>query len=319
MGLLLGLTAALGLAVVFRDSLDPTRLMETIAAAGWWGPAIFMLLFAAGTVLFVPGAAYALAGGALFGPLLGTVFNLSGATLGAVLAFLVARHGAGAWVRSRTGPRLEALVSGVEAEGWRFVAFVRLVPLFPFNLVNYAFGLTRIGLAEYTAATVVCMIPGSLAYTYLGFAGREAVAGGEDAIRQGMIALALLAAVAFLPRLVRRWRGGAPDPSRMDVTALRLALDEGHDLCLVDVRDAADFTGEGGHVAGAVNIPLPELKTRMPELEDWRERPVAIMCRTDKRSKVAIAALRQQGHAQVILVEGGMMEWTRRGLPAERT
>ena len=65
-------------------------------------------------------------------------------------------------------------MDGVSAEGWRFVAFVRLVPLFPFNLVNYAFGLTRIRVGEYVLASFVCMAPGALAYTYLGYAGREA-------------------------------------------------------------------------------------------------------------------------------------------------
>jgi uncharacterized membrane protein YdjX (TVP38/TMEM64 family) len=94
----------------------------------------------------------------------------------------------------------------VEEEGWRFVAFVRLVPLFPFNLVNYAFGLTRIGLGEYALASFVCMAPGVIAYTYLGFAGRAAAAGSSSAIRNGLIALGLLATVFFLPRLVRRMK-----------------------------------------------------------------------------------------------------------------
>jgi hypothetical protein len=79
------------------------------------------------------------------------------------------------------------------------------VPLFPFNLLNYALGLTRIRFLPYVLASLVFMLPGALAYTYLGFAGREAIA-GEGLIRNGLIALALLAAVAFLPRLVARLR-----------------------------------------------------------------------------------------------------------------
>src|SRR5258705_13729471 len=70
-------------------------------------------------------------------------------TLGATLAFMIARYFASDWVSARAGERLAALVQGVEEEGWRFVAFVRLVPLFPFNLVNYAFGVTRIRRGEY--------------------------------------------------------------------------------------------------------------------------------------------------------------------------
>jgi len=94
----------------------------------------------------------------------------------------------------------------VEEEGWRFVAFVRLVPLFPFNLVNYAFGLTRIRLSEYVLASFLCMAPGALAYTYLGYAGREAATGEAGSIHKALLALALLATVTFLPRLLRRLR-----------------------------------------------------------------------------------------------------------------
>jgi uncharacterized membrane protein YdjX (TVP38/TMEM64 family) len=94
----------------------------------------------------------------------------------------------------------------VEAEGWRFVAFVRLVPILPFNLLNYALGITRIRLVDYALASMVCMFPGTLAYSYLGYAGREALGGGESLIRNALVALAFLAAAAFLPRLMRRLR-----------------------------------------------------------------------------------------------------------------
>src|ERR1700738_5094171 len=110
-------------------------------------------------------------------------------------------------MRDSDGERLGRLMRGVEEEGWCFVAFVRLVPLFPFNLMNYAFGLTRIRLREYVLASLVCMVPGALAYSYLGYAGREAAFGQAGAIRKAVLALALLAAVAFLPRLVRRVKG----------------------------------------------------------------------------------------------------------------
>jgi uncharacterized membrane protein YdjX (TVP38/TMEM64 family) len=85
------------------------------------------------------------------------------------------------------------------------VAFVRLVPVFPFNLLNYALGLTRIALTEYIIASAVCMLPGAFAYTYLGYAGREAAAHGAGAIRNVALAIGLLAAAALMPRLVRRF------------------------------------------------------------------------------------------------------------------
>lgn len=203
--------AALAAAILWlafnRQVLEATALERELQHFGRWAPILFVGLYALSTVLFVPGSALTIAGGALFGPVWGTLWNLIGATLGATLAFVIARYVASDWVSRRAGERLARLIRGVEEEGWRFVAFVRLVPLFPFNLVNYAFGLTRIRLGEYVAASFVCMAPGALAYTYLGYAGREAAAGSAGAIRNGFIALGLLAAIAFLPRLVRRIRG----------------------------------------------------------------------------------------------------------------
>jgi len=194
------------LALYHRDQLQPERLAAWLQHAGPAAPLLFVLVYALGTVLFVPGSLLTLAGGALFGPLLGTLYNLTGATLGATLAFLLARHLAGDWVARRTGGRLARLKTGVEDEGWRFVAFTRLVPLFPFNLLNYALGLTRIPLGPYVLTSALCMAPGALAYTWLGYAGRQALTGAEGAIRNALLALALLAAVAFLPRLIKRLR-----------------------------------------------------------------------------------------------------------------
>lgn len=205
---LLGLALAVlvGIAMVFRNHFDAAALQAWVEGAGAAGPVVFILVYAAATVLFLPGAVITLAGGALFGPVWGTLWNLSGATLGAVLAFLIARHLGAEGVTRRAGPRLRSLNEGVSAEGWRFVAFVRLVPLFPFNLLNYALGLTRIPLLAYVLASAVFMLPGAVAYTWLGYAGREALAGGDGMVRNILIALALVSAIAFLPRLVRRLR-----------------------------------------------------------------------------------------------------------------
>lgn len=199
------LVAALWLALN-RDRLDSALVENSIRGLGLWGPVAHVVLFALGTILFVPGALFGLAGGALFGPVWGTILNLAGATLGATAAFLIARYLAADWVRRKAGGRLARLIAGVEAEGWGFVAFTRLVPVFPFNLLNYALGLTRIPLAAYVVTSFICMAPGTLAFTWLGYAGREAIAGDDASIRYGLIGVALLAAVAFLPRLVRRLR-----------------------------------------------------------------------------------------------------------------
>ena len=153
---------------------------------------------------------YAAKSQAWFGPFWGTLWNLVGATLGATMAFLLARSIAGEWVTQRMGDRMRRLMDGVTAEGWRFVALIRLVPLVPFNLLNYALGLTGISLRVYILTSAVCMLPGAIAYTWLGYAGRSAVAGDASALRYGVLGLGVLAMIAFLPRLFRRLR---PQPS----------------------------------------------------------------------------------------------------------
>jgi uncharacterized membrane protein YdjX (TVP38/TMEM64 family) len=204
--LALALAAGLLLSIANREALSGDALSRWLAATGAWAPLAFIAFYAAATVLFLPGVVLTLLAGALFGAVPGALYSLAGATLGATLAFLVARYLAADWVARKAGGRLKQLIEGVEAEGWRFVAFVRLVPLFPFNLVNYALGLTRIPLVAYAAASFVCMFPGALAYAWLGHAGREALAGTDGAVRNALLALALLALVAFLPRLARQFR-----------------------------------------------------------------------------------------------------------------
>lgn len=311
--MLLVLLVGIGLAIANRDAFDAATLEAWVEQAGIAGPLAFVLIYVLATILFLPGSVMTLAGGALFGPVLGTVLNLTGATLGASLAFLVSRHLASDRVARRTGGRLKQLIQGVESEGWRFVAFVRLVPLFPFNLLNYALGLTRIPFWHYVIASCVCMLPGAIAYTYLGYAGREAIAGGESLIQKILIGIALLAAVAFLPGLVARLRRGPT----LDITALRQRLDAGEDLLLLDVRKPEEFTGELGHIAGARNLPLDSLDARSEELLAWQERPLMLVCHTDKRSAKAARILARKGFADLHVVAGGMVAWHAAGLPVE--
>lgn len=308
------LVVAVALAVLYRDSFDAQALETWIKDAGAAAPLLFMLIYAIAAVLFLPGSVLTLAGGALFGPVLGTFYNLTGATIGAALAFLVSRYLASDWVASRTGGRLKQLINGVEGEGWRFVAFVRLVPLFPFNLLNYALGLTRIPFLRYVIATYVCMLPGAIAYTYLGYAGREAVAGSQGLVQKGLLALALLAAVAFLPRLIGKLRKGP----MIEVPELKHRLDAGEEVLVLDVRPLDGYNGELGHIAGATHIPLDELEQRMHELDDYQEKPIVTICRTDRMSATAAQLLAQKGFADVHVIKGGMTDWNQNGYPVEQ-
>ncbi len=311
LGLLFALAAIVAWALLHRPLPDPSSLQHEIQSLGPWAPLAFIALFVLTTLVFLPGAVFGLAGGALFGPLWGTVWNLIGATVGATLAFLAARYIAGDWVARRTGGRLKDLLDGVDAEGWRFVAFVRLVPLFPFNLLNYALGLTRIRLDHYILASLLAMVPGTIAYTWLGYAGREAAAGSETAVRNLLLAVGLLAVVGFLPRLLRRLRGS--DGQWVGAGSLKHQLDQDRGPLVIDVRGTEEFNGPLGHIPAARNVPLGDLRARLAELEPARRCGLTLVCRTDKRSVKAADLLRQAGFAEVTVLRGGMEEWNRQG------
>lgn len=309
--LLIVLVAGIAAALYNARLLDAELVRQMTAHAGRFAPLFFVAGYALATVVFLPGSILTIAGGALFGPIAGTFYSLTGATVGAVLAFLIARYLAAGWVARRTGGRLAEFIKGVEAEGWRFVAFVRLVPLFPFNALNYALGLTRIPVGQYVAASYLAMLPGAAAYTYIGYAGREALSGSDGLLRHGLIAAALVATALFLPRLARRLRG-ASACRVIDSEALERRRAAGEALTVVDVRGPDEYNGELGRIPGSVNIPLGDLPNRLAALEGAKNDAIVLVCRTDKRSARAAALLRSAGFRAVEVLGGGMEQWSRR-------
>ena len=158
-----------------------------VERSGVWGPIVFVLGYAAATVAFVPGSVLTLAAGAIFGLAKGTVYVLVAATLGSSAAFLVARYIARGAVeqRVRSNPRFAAIDRAVAADGRRFVFLLRLSPVFPFNLLNYALGLTSVRFADYLVASLG-MIPGTLLYVYYGkLAGDLATVAGGAGVEKG--------------------------------------------------------------------------------------------------------------------------------------
>lgn len=190
----------------FDGVISAEALVARVASLGVWAPVGFVLLYGVATIIMVPGSIFDLAGGALFGPYLGSALNLTGGSLGAALAFLVGRYLARDWVEARAGRRTRGIMRSVDTDGWQFVAFVRLVPIFPYNVMNYLLGLTRIPFHHYVLATVVFMAPSTVVYTYIGVAGREAIAGDTNNLRYALLALGLLAVMLMLPRFYKRWR-----------------------------------------------------------------------------------------------------------------
>jgi 3-mercaptopyruvate sulfurtransferase SseA len=143
-----------------------------------------------------------------------------------------------------------------------------LVPLFPYNILNYALGLTRIPLASYVTATFVCMAPGAAAYSYLGYAGGTVLTGGAGGVKAALWAVTLLGLVSLLPGFVRRRRGGETIGTR----ELEQELVKGGEVLVLDVRSAEEFHGPAGHVPGSVPIPVDELQSRLAELDSYRSR-----------------------------------------------
>ena len=181
---------------------------------GAWGPLVFVVGYVLATVAFVPGSLLTLAAGAIFGLGRGVLYVFVAATLGAAAAFLVARYLArGAIERRLAGNRRFAAIDrAVGAQGRRIVFLLRLSPVFPFNLLNYALGLTRVRFADYLVASLG-MIPGTLLYVYYGKLAGDvaALAGGAPVAKGGgyyaVLVLGLLATVAVttvVTRIARR-------------------------------------------------------------------------------------------------------------------
>lgn len=167
-------------AVVFRRELSEILSLQALKAnhrllRGWCdahpvvAPLTFIILYVVQTALSLPGALiFSLAAGALFGSIAGTLYAVTGATLGAALAFLVTRHLLHDPVQRRFGHRIEGVNRELERRGINYLLFLRLIPVFPFFLINLAAGLTRIPFGTFVAGTFVGIVPGAFVYVNAG-------------------------------------------------------------------------------------------------------------------------------------------------------
>lgn len=145
---------------------------ESLGAAGF---AVFILIYILATVLFLPGSILTLGAGVLFGVVWGSVCVSIASTLGATVAFLVGRYLARGWVEKPIAgnEKFKAIDAAVAREGWKIVGLTRLSPIFPFNLLNYAFGVTQVSLRDYFFASWIGMMPGTVMYVYFGSLGKD--------------------------------------------------------------------------------------------------------------------------------------------------
>ncbi|MBI5116025.1 TVP38/TMEM64 family protein [Candidatus Poribacteria bacterium] len=181
-------------------------LRDWIQGLGPWGPAVFILFYAAAVAAALPGSALTIAAGALFGSVVGVIVVSVASTLGASLSFLIARYFAREavvhWISSKeTFSRLDRLT---EERGAIIVALTRLVPLFPFNLLNYGFGLTRVPFWTYVFWSWLCMLPGTILYVVGADALAKSIAQGRAPWELIGVLAVVAAILALLIRYARR-------------------------------------------------------------------------------------------------------------------
>ena len=184
----------------WRGVLDPTTITAAIdryPAAPLW----FLAAHTAASLLFIPRTLLAIVAGLLFGMGWGIVWAASGSVAGAMAGFLAARYiNSGVLDLRRLGP----VVGQVERGGWRAVAVLRLIPVMPHSVANYALGLTRLSLGAYTFGSLLGQLPMTIAYVDLGAAGERLVLGGANWIEPTLIGLVGLSLSLLIPAIARR-------------------------------------------------------------------------------------------------------------------
>lgn len=201
------------------ESLKANRalLTDLRAAHAFLFAAVFILIYVVQTAFSLPGAAIlSLAAGAIFGVLQGTLFVVSGATVGAILAFLVSRTLLRDWVVKKFGGRMEGIDRGLRENGLSYLLFLRLVPAFPFFLVNLACGVTGLPLRTYAVGTLFGIMPGSLVFVNAGASLAAIETVSQVASPRVLGSFALLGLFALLPTIInaaKKRREGKTLPS----------------------------------------------------------------------------------------------------------
>jgi uncharacterized membrane protein YdjX (TVP38/TMEM64 family) len=209
-----GLVITAGSVFDFQSRLH--SLLHHIESMGATGYGIFFAVYVAACVFLIPGSILTLGAGAIYGVVTGSILVSLSSTVGATAAFLVGRHLARDWVagKIRGNDKFAAIDNAVGREGWKIVGLTRLSPVFPFALLNYAYGLTKVRLRDYILASWLGMLPGTVMYVYLGSLAKSLSAVGADcpdcersALQWALYALGLVATVAVtvvVTRVARR-------------------------------------------------------------------------------------------------------------------
>jgi len=170
---LIGISGLVVFLIVASRFLDIRELVQTslhwVESLGILAPIMFILIYNLATVLFIPGSLLTLKGGCLFGVVLGSIYVTIAAMFGAICAFLIGRYFSRDWVCQQIEhhPKFKAINQAVKQEGWKIVLLTRLSPIFPFNLLNYLFGVTQVSIKDYVLGSIG-MIPATVVYVYIG-------------------------------------------------------------------------------------------------------------------------------------------------------
>ncbi|MEC4806263.1 MAG: TVP38/TMEM64 family protein [Jaaginema sp. PMC 1079.18] len=172
--------------------------LNWIEGLGAWGAIAFIAIYILASVLLISGAVLTLGAGFIFGVVKGSILVSVASTLAATVSFLIGRYIARGWVSQQIAkqPRFKAIDNAVAQEGWKIVGLTRLSPVFPFVFLNYAFGVTQVSLRDYVLASWIGMMPGTVAYVYLGFLPRVAATGGGNIVRLVLNIVGVVATIA---------------------------------------------------------------------------------------------------------------------------
>jgi uncharacterized membrane protein YdjX (TVP38/TMEM64 family) len=188
-----------------------SQFIGWVRGLGTIGVVVFIIAYAIATVLFLPGSIFTISAGLIYGVFAGTAIALTGAVIGASLAFLVARYLLRRNIEetTRKNPRFAAIDEAIGKNGWKIVGLLRLSPLIPFNLSNYFYGITSISFRAYVLVSAIGMIPGTLLYAYLGAIGQASVSGGTAThskwqyVLLGVGLVATIAVTVLISRIAR--------------------------------------------------------------------------------------------------------------------
>jgi len=197
------IVAAIAGAWHWRDEFDPlvlARLMRGYPAA----PLVFLALHVVASLTFLPRTLLGFAAGIVFGVWWGLAWASLGGVVGAVAGFLVARYVHAGLFERKQWSRVTALLERAENGGWRMVALIRLVPVIPHGLANYALGLTRVRLGDYALGSLLGQLPTTIAAVNLGAAGERAMRGTGNWLLPTLIGVAALGLTILIPALARR-------------------------------------------------------------------------------------------------------------------